>query len=220
MAGSLCGYSLGRCCWGDRAVRLRLGLCRGPGSPRPPGPHPGVAARDDFRSLCFLFTCRANLVLADFVREVFWPRYAAGGTSVSKDDSLNFIKSGVSDGRTQVRWSETTVKRVSSYLLGACADFGLLGAMKAGARSITTFRISSNVASVIAHDLHFRGLGDNALLRSPDWELFGLDAEGALGELKRLALRGEVIVQSAGGITQVSWKYKSLEEVVGALAQS
>ena len=33
---------------------------------------------------------------------------------------------------------ETTVTRVSSYLLGACADFGLLGRMKAGARSIKT----------------------------------------------------------------------------------
>jgi hypothetical protein len=59
--------------------------------------------RDDFRSLCFLFTCRANLILADFVREVYWARYAAGGTSVSKDDSLNFVRSAVSDGRTAVR---------------------------------------------------------------------------------------------------------------------
>ena len=74
----------------------------------------GTAARDDFRSLCFLFTCRANLVLADFVREVYWPRYAAGRTSVSKEDSLNFIKSGVSEGRMLVRWSDSTVKRVSS----------------------------------------------------------------------------------------------------------
>ncbi len=52
------------------------------------------------------------------------------------------------------------------------------------------------MASILAHDLHFRGVGDNALLRSPDWQLFGLEAEDALGELRRLSLRGELIVQS------------------------
>ena len=31
--------------------------------------------------------------------------------------------------------------------------------MKAGARSIITFRIMPTVASVLAHDLHFKGLG-------------------------------------------------------------
>ncbi|MBJ6127397.1 BrxA family protein [Microvirga splendida] len=176
--------------------------------------------REDFRSLCFLFTCRANPILGDFVRQVYWPRYSAGGSLVSKEDSLQFVSSAVSNGRTTSRWSETTIIRVARYLLGACADFGLLGAMRGGARSITTYRINPNVASILAHDLHFRGLGDNALLRSPDWGLFGLEAEDALGELKRLSLRGELIVQSAGGVTQVSWKYKSLEELTDALTQS
>ena len=175
--------------------------------------------RDDFRSLCFVFTCRANLILGDFVREVYWPHYSAGRGSVSKDDSLGFVSSAVSNGRTTTRWSDTTVIRVASYLLGACADFGLLGAMRRGARSIFTFRITPNVASILAHDLHFKGLGDNALLRSLDWGLFGLEAEDALGELKRLSLRGVLIVQSAGGIMQVSWKYKSMKELADALAQ-
>jgi hypothetical protein len=176
-------------------------------------------SKEDFRSICFLFTCRANPILADFAHQVYWPRYSAGGSSVSKEDSLNFVTSAVSDGRTTSRWSEATVIRVARYLLGACADFGLLGVMKAGARSITTFRITPNVASILAHDLHFKGLSDNALLRSPDWGLFGLEAQDALGELKRLSLRGELIVQSAGGVTQVSWKHKSMEELADGIAK-
>ena len=50
--------------------------------------------------------------------------------------------------------------------------------------------------------------------------VFGLKAGDALGELRRISLRGELIVQSAGGVTQVSWKYKSMDELVSALAQS
>lgn len=177
-------------------------------------------SKEAFRALCFLFTCRANVILADFVHHVYWPRYSAGGNSVSKEDSLNFVVSAVSDGRTTTRWSEATVIRVARYLLGACADFGLLGAMKADARSIITFRITPMVASFLAHDLHFKGLGDNALLRSSDWGLFGLEAENVLSELKRLSLRGELIVQSAGGVTQVSWKYKSMEELADGISKS
>jgi hypothetical protein len=105
------------------------------------------------------------------------------------------------------------------YLLGACADFGLLGAMKAEARSISTFRITPLVASILAHDLHFAGLGDNAVVRSEDWALFGLESEDVVGELKRLSLRGELIVQSAGSVTHVAWKCKSMEDLANGIAQ-
>lgn len=179
----------------------------------------GSLSKEDLRLLCFLFTCRANPILADFVRQVYWPRYSAGGTSVTKADSLQFVSSAVSDGRTTSRWSNTTVTRVASYLLGACVDFGLLGVMKTGARPILTFRITSKVASILAYDLHFRGLGDNAILRSPDWGLFGLEPDDVLGELKRLSLRGELIVQSAGALTQVAWKHSSMEELVDGIAK-
>lgn len=176
-------------------------------------------SKEDFRSLCLLYTCRATPILADFVRQIYWPHYAAGGASVSKRDALDFVTSAVSDGRTTTRWSESTVTRVASYLLGACVDFGLLGAMKRSARPISTFRITPNVSAILAHDLHFRGLGDNALLRSPDWGLFGLEPEDVLGELKRLSLQGVLMVQSAGGVTQVSWKYKSMEDLADGLAK-
>lgn len=179
----------------------------------------GSITREDFRALCFIFTCRANPILADFVHQIYWSRYSAGGDSVSKEDSLNFVSSAVSDGRTTKRWSESTVIRVARYLLGACADFGLLKAVRANARPIITFRITPTVASVLAHDLHFKGLGDNAVLHSPDWGLFGLEAEDALSELKRLSLRGEMIVQSAGCITQVSWKFKSIKELADGIAK-
>ncbi|KSV61621.1 hypothetical protein N182_13670 [Sinorhizobium sp. GL2] len=177
-------------------------------------------AKDDLRALCFVHTCRANLILGDFVRQVYWPRYSAGASFVSGEDSLGFVKSAVSDGRTTTHWSSSTVTRVASYLLGACADFGLLGPMRGGSRSINTFRVTPSVSSILAHDLHFRGLGDNALLRSSDWGLFGLEADDVLGELKRVALRGEIIVQSAGGLTQISWKFKSMEELANGFAQS
>lgn len=175
--------------------------------------------REEFRSLCFVFTSRANTILADFVLEVYWPRYAAGGVSVSKRDSLEFVSSAVLNARTTSRWSESTIIRVARYLLGACADFGLLGSTTGEDRPISNFRISSNVASILAHNLHFCGLGDNAILRSPDWSLFGLESDDVLAELRRLSLRRELILQSAAGVMHVAWKHKSMEEFIDAFAQ-
>ncbi len=176
-------------------------------------------ARDDFRSVCFLYTCRANLILRDFVRQVYWPHYSAGRGDISREESLKFVSLAVSRGRTTTRWSETTITRVGAYLLGACADFGLLGPIKRGVRPINGIQISPTVASILAYDLHFRGLGDNAMLKSADWGLFGLDAGDALCELKRLSLRGSLIVQSAGRAAHVSWKFKSMKELAGGIAR-
>lgn len=180
----------------------------------------GVLSELDRKLLYFLFTCRANPVLADFVQDLYWPQYSAGGTSLSKIDALAFVEDAVAEGRTTTTWSKSTKMRVSSYLLGACADFGLLGNMEAGARKIEAFRPTSFVTNFLAHDLHFRGLGDNAVLRHEDWRLLGLGPDDALAELKQIALRGEVIVQSAAGLVQISWKHKNMRELAHAVAHS
>ncbi|MEN3951270.1 BrxA family protein [Iodidimonas sp. SYSU 1G8] len=173
----------------------------------------------DFKHLLFFYTCRANRILGDFVQDVFWARYAAGATEVSKAEALEFVRRAVSDGVTTTHWSESTITRVASYLLGACADFGLLGSMRREARPILSFRPGQMVIAFVAHDLHFGGVGDNGLLQHDDWRLFGLEPGDVLSELKRLALRGDIIVQTAGNAVQISWKAKSMEEFAHGLTQ-
>ncbi len=46
----------------------------------------------DRNQLFFLFTCRANAILADFVRSVYWQHYQAGSSSISKKDALQFVQ--------------------------------------------------------------------------------------------------------------------------------
>jgi Putative inner membrane protein (DUF1819) len=173
----------------------------------------------EFRHLLFLYSCRANPILADFVREIYWSRYAAGAQSVEKDDAVLFVQRAIARGRTATHWAPSTIVRVSNYLMGAAADFGLLGPMKQRARSILPYRISSLTVSVLAHDLHAKGFGDNALIRHPDWTLFGVEPDDVLQELRHLALRGEIIVQSAAATTHIGWKYKTLEELAHGLAE-
>ena len=111
------------------------------------------------------------------------------------------------------------VKRVSGYLTGCCADYGLLEAGRRQSRRIIEFRINPSLAAYLAYELHFCGLGDNAVLEHRDWLLFGLNRDDVLDQLKRLSLRGLLIVQAGGEVVRIGWKQANMEAVCDVLAQ-
>ena len=174
--------------------------------------------QDDLRQLFFIYTARAQHILHDFVTEVYWPRYATGGTHLSKNDSVRFIQKALQEGRMQKQWTDSTVRRVSGYLLGVCADMGLLEEGMRSDRAIRHFAIRPKVALYLAHELHFTGHGDLAVTRHPDWALFGLEQHESLNEVKRLANDGHLIVQAAADLVQIAWKYKTMEACIDAIA--
>ncbi|WP_088965423.1 DUF1819 family protein [Vogesella sp. LIG4] len=174
----------------------------------------------ELNQLLFIYTTRANLVLADFVREVYWARYAAGRNDLQLEDARIFVANSVREGKTQKPWSETTIKRISSYLMGCCADYGLLTTTGRNQRSISVYRILPKVAAYLAYDLKFSGLGDNQIVSSSDWDLFGLERSDVRDQLKRLSLQGLLIFQAASDVVHIGWTYKSMEELIDVIAQS
>ena len=87
-------------------------------------------------------------------------------------------------------------------------------------RQIIPFRVSPSVAAYLAYELHFAGVGDNALLTHEDWQLFGLAREDVLDEIKRLSLKRLLIVQAAGDVIRISWKQQDMEALCDVLTQS
>ena len=174
----------------------------------------------ELNQLFFIYTARANLVLADFVREVYWARYSAGRNDLQLEDARTFVVNSVREGRTQKPWSETTIKRISSYLMGCCADYALLTTTGRNQRSIAAYRILPKVAAYLAYDLKFSGLGDNQIVSSSDWDLFGLERADVRDQLKRLSLQGLLIFQAASDVVHIGWTYKSMEELIDVIAQS
>lgn len=173
----------------------------------------------DLTQLMLLYTSRANPILGDFIRQVYWARYAGGYTQITNDDARTFVERGIDDGKTIKRWSETTIRRVSAYVTGCCADYGLLERGLRSSRRILPFRITPSVAAYLAYELHYSGVGDNSLLTHEDWQLFGLDREDVLEEIKRLSLKGLFIVQAAGDVIRISWKQQNMEALCDVLAQ-
>ena len=177
-----------------------------------------LSARE-FEQLLFTYTCRASAVLADFVGEVYWNAYTSGRQILSNDEAKDFVTRANQDGKTLKPWSASTVRRVASYLTGCCADFGLLERGAKSVRKILHYRIEPRTAAILSHELHFAGHGDNAIVANAVWTLFGMDRADVLNELRRLALKGLFIVQSAGDVTRIAWQCKDLEELGHVLAQ-
>ena len=179
----------------------------------------GRAPSSVVEQLFMFFTCEANEVLADFIRDVYWDRYSGGRNFLLSNDAADFVTNAVREGKTRNVWSDTTIKRVSSYLLGCCSDYGLLASNRKSSRSIHSYRIHEFTVFYISYWLHFNGVGDASLLRHTSWQLFGLEAVDVKEELNRLSRRGWLIIQSAGDVTRINWLFSSMEEVVDVISQ-
>ena len=139
---------------------------------------------------------------------------------MTNEEAHAWVTRANQDGKTTSPWSETSIRKTSRATSPACVPtMGCSRGDNGSPRQILPYRIETRVATVLAYDLHFAGLGDNAVLSHPDWALFGLEREDVLDELKRLALKGLLIVQAAGDVTRIGWHYKTMEELADVLAQ-
>jgi len=175
--------------------------------------------RKEFEQLLLLYTCRANLILFDFIREVYWAAYSSGRNNLRFEDAETFVVRANQDGKTRKPWSESTVRRISGYLTGSCVDFGLLESGTKKSRKINPFRIEARTAIFLAYDLHFSGHGDNSVLGHPDWSLFGMERSDVLNEFKRQALKGWFIIQAAGDVIRIGWPFQTMEELTDAFVK-
>jgi len=167
-----------------------------------------------------VFTALANRILFDFIIDVYWNRYLSGSVFLSTEEARTFVVNAVYDGKTATIWSETTVKRMSSYLIGCCADYGLIASKHGSSRKMIGLRLHELTMLFFAYWLHFQGLGDNSIIFHDIWKIFGLEPNDVKEELKRIAKKGWMIVQSAGDITQISWTFNNMEEVINVITES
>jgi hypothetical protein len=158
----------------------------------------------------FVYTCRANKLLVDFINEVYFKKLGSGHNNLNASDPKDFIKTAMVDGRIETQWSESTINRVSSHIIATLIDFELIKRN----REIPKFRIFDLTANYLAHELHFRGISDNNIWHHEDWKLFGLSPQDVISIFESLANQGAFIMQFSGEILSISWKNKSMNEFI------
>lgn len=160
-----------------------------------------------------IYTVRANPILRDFIKEIYWPSVKNGADKIDFTDSRKFIEDKIKFSDKISGWSESTQKRMASYLIATLVDFRLL----AKTRKILPFFMKDITAEYLAHDLHFSGLGDNSLLASPDWETFGYSNFETVSHLERLSFQGAFIFQHSGEMVNIEWNYLTFEEFINGI---
>jgi hypothetical protein len=174
---------------------------------------------DRLLQIFLIYTARANLILRDFITGVYWPHYNAGSRVLQRQDAMEFMKSARVSGHMPKNWSDAIKTKMTRYLLSSLTDFKLTRDLPQGRREIVPFGIQPTTTLYLAHEAHFSGLNDHAVLDHADWKLFGLDRQGVLQELRKVADEGHFIIQFAGDLLRVSWKYKTMEECINGIAQ-
>ena len=170
------------------------------------------------RQLMLIYTARQHPILRDFLGLVYWPRYHDGARLLARADAEAFIKEAQADGRIATAWSASMQERVARNLVGTLGDFGLVENTRQTVRHLLPYRLLPTTALYLAHEIHFRGVGDNSIPVDPDWALFGLTREAVVEMLERVSRGGHFIVQYSGELLRIAWRYRTMEECLDGLA--
>ena len=174
---------------------------------------------DRLLQIFLIYTARANLILRNFITDVYWPHYNAGSRVLQRQDVFDFMKSARAAGHMPKNWSEAVKTKMTRYLLSTLTDFKLTRDAPQSSREIVPYNIQPTTTLYLAHEAHFAGLSDHAVLDHADWKLFGLDRQEILEELRKVCDEGHFIVQFSGDLLRISWKYKTMEECLDGIAQ-
>ncbi len=108
------------------------------------------------KSLLFIYTAKANRVLYDFVIEM---NQLNKNKQIAVEDARSFLLRAISDNKAP-SWSDSMLKRVSSYLISCLKDFDLIDS-KGYLKIIFP---DQKIINYILHELHFHGKMDGELV--------------------------------------------------------
>ncbi len=173
---------------------------------------------DDFNQLCFLHTARAQAIFGEFIAQSYWPAVLQGAAQLERGIAEEFVVRGLDTGRMQKRWTASTIKRVSAYVLGCAVDFQLLQKPSGFFYPVARYTLRRQVGLYLAHDLHFAGVANAHLPEHPDWALFGLTPLEVRRLLSGGLLDGHAIYQAGAGLVDISWRHLDMNSLLHELA--
>ncbi|HRG77794.1 MAG TPA: DUF1819 family protein [Leptospiraceae bacterium] len=171
----------------------------------------------DFIQLLYLYTARTDALLYDFVIHVYKHRIEEGRSEISKEEVIRFLREAVQNGFIRKAWNPDMQEYMIQGLFQTLVDFGFLKKRTGETRPFIPFNPSDKILLYLAYELHFSGMSDLVILNHSDWGLFLLSKDRVLMNLKKMDFQNHLIFQQAADVLQITWKYKSMDEVIDAL---
>jgi hypothetical protein len=99
------------------------------------------------------------------------------------------------------------------------SDFGYIAPGRGKARVMTPPAILPETVCFIAYEARERRIPDSLVAADPAFTLFGMSHQKALEELIHVSGQYGLIVQSAGDLVRISYKYQTMEDFLDALVR-
>jgi hypothetical protein len=122
----------------------------------------------------------------------------------------NFIDEAIRAGRIEKKWSDSTKKKVSEHMNACLIDFNITNKSK----HFLPFFVTDYTINYWMHKLHFMGYSDDIIINSEEFNLFGLNKSEVLNYAKRISMAGHFIIQDAGELVRITWKYQSMQSFI------
>ena len=168
--------------------------------------------------LCQLFlvyTCRKNLILFDFISNIYQKLLRQDALELPKNAAKEFIEESIKNGNIEKPWADSTKRKVAEHINACMIDFKLIDRSK----KLLSLFLSDTVFNYLVHELHFKGYSDEAIANAEEWKLFGYNRYDVTRHMERLASQGHFIFQNAGDLIKTTWNYKNMKELIDAIGQ-
>jgi hypothetical protein len=176
-------------------------------------------SRQIFNDVVFYYTALQDDLLRDFILLHYWTAVREGRLTISNQDVRHLILEAEQDGRIRTPWSAVIKRDMAGRVLVTLTDFGLLRPLKRAKREVIPYRPADGTIVYMTYLLHENGITDASLAEHSAWALFGLQADDVWNRLEVLAGDGWFIIQRAGQVVRITWKYQSVEDAVHAIAR-
>lgn len=171
----------------------------------------------DYSQILFLYFCRSEYIVYDFIHLFLCPAIKEGRVEINKTDVEVFIQNGLINGKLPEPWKLKMKQYVVQGIFQVLVDYGYLKKSIGFSREILGIQTSETAVIYLAYELHFSGESDYSILNHTDWNLFLLSKDNVIQQFENLSYQNHIIFQHAVDIVHITWKYKSMEEVIDVL---
>jgi hypothetical protein len=174
-----------------------------------------VAHPAAFGDACYYETARVDGLLAAFAEGPLYEWFAAGRPVVSVEETAEWI-TGLVKAQRLPSWSEQVRARAARGLLSTLRDFGVLeGAVR---KRFAVPGMSRVGFAYVAYREQEQGRSSRALVASPIWRRWLLDAPRVAELFAQAESLGVLRYSQVGSAVRIDWRVKTLEEVARAAA--
>lgn len=150
---------------------------------------------------------RDEFLIREFLVQWLYEHFVQGTLRVRAQDLYPYLRGLHDKGLVAEPWKENTLKRVSSELLRIAVEFGLLRGTVT--REFVSYRLPDESFLYLLHAMTELQPNARAVVHSPDWRMFLMDAADVERELFRLHQFRRVHYEVAGTLAQLKLPWDS-----------